>query len=79
MESYYCLAEKFILRAEELCIELCLGLDKPVDLAQVKDHMVNAQNKVSFVQHSDNSLFHTHLKPLRTSLYNSGRLFKNEQ
>jgi hypothetical protein len=77
MESYRRLAEYFISRAEELCAELLLGLDVPVDLTQVKDDMTDARKGTSFIQHPDNGLLHVYLDLSKQACTTRAGLFKN--
>ncbi|PHH49078.1 hypothetical protein CFIMG_007987RA00001 [Ceratocystis fimbriata CBS 114723] len=54
MSDFRKLPDFFLTQAEELCAELMLGLQPEIDLATIKDDMVNREIGFSFIQHPAN-------------------------
>ncbi|KAH7010894.1 uncharacterized protein B0I36DRAFT_341505 [Microdochium trichocladiopsis] len=69
------LSAHFITHAEELCEELMLGLQVDVDLAKVKDDLVNTADGFSFVSHPYDKLAHAHAKLFKQACVRTSGLF----
>ncbi|KAL2886881.1 hypothetical protein HOO65_050002 [Ceratocystis lukuohia] len=54
MSDFRKLPHFFLTQAEELCAELMLGLQPEIDLATIKDDIVNREIGFSFIQHPAN-------------------------
>lgn len=61
MEKFRKLPDYFMIRAEEICASLLFGLQPDINLAMVKDDMINSRSGYSFVKNTDNGLESAHL------------------
>ncbi|KAH7016030.1 uncharacterized protein B0I36DRAFT_336427, partial [Microdochium trichocladiopsis] len=69
------LSAYFIKLAEELCEEPMLGLQVDVDLAKVKDDLVNTIDGFSFVSHPYNKLTHAYVQLFKQACVPASGLF----
>ncbi|KAH7111690.1 hypothetical protein B0J13DRAFT_461702 [Dactylonectria estremocensis] len=80
MQSFRRLPDYFINKAEGVCAELMLGLQLDINLAAIKDDMVNREVGYSFVSHANNRLDRIREDLLvRVCTAQSTRIFRNGQ